>query len=190
MISKDVECFCPKNQQEWRLWLEKNHIKENAIWLIIHKKNTPNENISWSKAVDEALCFGWIDSTKKPIDKERYQQYFCKRKAKSNWSKVNKEKIEVLTKEGLMKSAGIESIKVAKQNGSWTILDSVEALIVPPDLEAAFSLNIKAKDFYLSLSKSLQKILLYKMVSAKRPETRLKRIDEIVIQMENHQKPR
>ena len=189
MINNDIEEFCPKNQQEWRLWLEKNHINKNAVWLIIYKKNTAKENISWSKAVDEALCFGWIDSTKKTIDTEKYIQYFCKRKVKSNWSKVNKDKIEVLTKNGLMALAGIESVKTAKQNGSWTILDSVEALMVPPSLQVAFSKNKSAEAFYLSLSKSSRKTLLYRIVQAKRPETKQKRIDEIVTQMADHQKP-
>ena len=189
MIKQEIDTFCPANQQEWRMWLEKNHVTKDFIWLIIYKKHTNKPTISWSNAVDEALCFGWIDSTKKPIDTEKYMQYFGKRKAKSNWSKINKDKIEVLTKQGLMTKAGIESVKTAKENGSWTILDTVEALIIPQDLEIAFSKHKKAKDFFLSLSKSLQKILLYKIVSAKKPETRQKRVDEIALQMENHQKP-
>lgn len=189
MSNTKVLEFCPASPQEWRLWLEKNHIEKNAVWLIIHKKSSKTPNLTWSQAVDEALCFGWIDSTKKTIDSEKYIQYFCKRKAKSNWSKVNKDKIDVLTQQGLMKPAGIESIKIAKQNGSWTILDAVEALIIPPELEAAFSLHKNTKDYFLSLSKSARKLLLYRIHSAKRPETKQKRIDEIVAQMENQQKP-
>lgn len=189
MTKKEINSFCPSNQQEWRMWLEKNHTTEDFVWLIIYKKHTNTPTISWSNAVDEALCFGWIDSTKKPIDAEKYMQYFGKRKPKSNWSKINKEKIEVLTKQGLMTEAGIKSVKTAKENGSWTILDTVEALIIPQDLEAAFSKHLNAKDFFLSLSKSQRKLLLYKIVSAKRSETRQKRINEIALQMENHQKP-
>lgn len=186
---ENINTFCPASPQEWRYWLEKNHIQENAIWLIIHKKNTESQNLTWSQAVDEALCFGWIDSTKKTIDHQKYKQYFCKRKAQSNWSKVNKSKIETLTQKGLMAPAGIKSVNTAKQNGSWTILDSVEALIIPKDLENAFSKHQNAKNFFLSLSNSSRKILLYKLVSAKRPATRQKRIDDIVVQMTNHQKP-
>ncbi|GGF67013.1 YdeI/OmpD-associated family protein [Wenyingzhuangia marina] len=189
MTKKEINSFCPSNQQEWRMWLEKNHVTEDFVWLIIYKKHTKKPTVSWSEAVDQALCFGWIDSTKRPIDSEKYMQYFGKRKAKSNWSKINKDKIKLLTQQGLMTTAGIESVKTAKENGSWTILDTVEALIIPQDLEIAFSKHQNAKDFFLSLSKSLQKILLYKIVSAKRPETRQKRIDEIALQMENHQKP-
>lgn len=190
MTKKIINSFCPSSKQEWRLWLEKNHVTEDAVWLIIYKKHTHTPTLTWSEAVDEALCFGWIDSVKKPIDAEKYMQYFGKRKAKSNWSKINKDKIEVLTQQGLMTPAGIESVKTAKQNGSWTILDSVEALIIPEDLKIALSKHKNATEFFLSLSKSLRKILLYKIVSAKRPKTRQKRIDEIAIQMEHHQKPR
>ncbi|MDO3695543.1 YdeI/OmpD-associated family protein [Wenyingzhuangia sp. chi5] len=184
-----INSFYPSNQLEWRLWLENNHISKDSVWVLFYKKHTNKPTISWSDAVDQALCFGWIDSTKKPIDSEKYIQYFCKRKPKSNWSKVNKDKIETLTKQGLMKEAGMESVKTAKQNGSWTILDTVEALIIPQDLEIALSKHKNAKDFFMSLSKSLRKILLYKIISAKKPETRQKRIDEIALQMENHQKP-
>ena len=92
----NTEEFCPSNQQDWRNWLELNHKNKDAVWLIFYKKNSPNFNLSWSESVDEALCFGWIDSTKKAIDKEKYKQYFSKRKAKSNWSKINKEKVACL----------------------------------------------------------------------------------------------
>ncbi|MGY5354329.1 YdeI/OmpD-associated family protein [Wenyingzhuangia sp. IMCC45467] len=189
MDKKEIKNICPSSKQEWRLWLEKNHETEDAIWLVMYKKSANTPTVTWSEAVDEALCFGWIDSTKKTINAEKYIQYFCKRKPKSNWSKVNKDKIEMLTKKGLMFPAGIESVKTAKQNGSWTILDDVEALIIPKDLELAFQQHQKAKDFFLSLSKSHRKLLLYKIVSAKRSETRQKRINDIAIQMENHQKP-
>ena len=95
------------------------------------RKNLRTITLSWSESVDEALCFGWIDSTKKTIDNEKYKQYFSKRKAKSNWSKINKDKVKTLIDQGLMEEEGYKSIEIAKENGSWTILDGVEALIVP-----------------------------------------------------------
>lgn len=180
MSSSELATYCPKNQQEWRLWLEKNHHSENSIWLIIYKKHTEHENLTWSQAVDQALCFGWIDSTKRPIDDEKYMQYFGKRKAKSNWSKINKEKIEVLTKAGLMTKAGIKSIEIAKQNGSWNILDEVEALIIPKELQIAFNQNPASEKYYSGLSNSLKKQLLYLVISAKRAETKAKRVNEII----------
>src|SRR5690606_10495074 len=125
---KEAEEICPKNKNEWRKWLELNHIKKDAVWLIFYKKTSPKYNLSWSESVDESLCFGWIDSTKKTIDTERYKQYFTKRKAKSNWSKINKEKVKNLIDKGLITEAGLKSIEIAKENGSWTILDAVENL--------------------------------------------------------------
>lgn len=88
---KDIEDYCPKDQKDWRKWLEVNHNNKDAIWLIFYKKKSPKYNLSWSESVDEALCFGWIDSTKRTIDSETYKQYFTKRKEKSNWSKINKD---------------------------------------------------------------------------------------------------
>ncbi len=175
----DFEEYCPKGSKEWRRWLEANHEKEKAVWVIFHKKNSPKQNLTWSEAVDEALCFGWIDSTKRTLDSTRYKQYFTKRKAKSNWSKVNKDKVRSLIDQGLMREAGYKSIEIAKENGSWTILDGVEALIVPEDLKEELAKSQKAEDFYKAQSNSSKKMLLYWVVSAKREETRQKRIIEI-----------
>jgi len=94
--------YCPKDKADWRNWLKENHLIKDSIWLIFNKKKSPNPNLTWSEAVDEALCFGWIDSTKKSIDDKKYMQYFCKRKPKSNWSKVNKDKVKTLMEQGLM----------------------------------------------------------------------------------------
>lgn len=176
----EEETFCPTNQQEWRQWLEENHQSKKSIWLKLHKKSSKIPTISWSEAVDEALCFGWIDSTKKTLDEKSYIQYFTKRKPKSNWSKVNKDKVTTLTKNGLMQAAGFESVRIAKENGSWTILDSIENLIIPEDLEQEFQKHPSAKDYFLGLSKSKKKMILYWVKEAKRPETKEKRIKEVV----------
>ncbi|MDO6739162.1 YdeI family protein [Wenyingzhuangia sp. 2_MG-2023] len=187
---KDAEDYCPSNQQDWREWLELNHTNKESVWVIFYKKSSANVNLSWSESVDEALCFGWIDSTKKTIDNEKYRQYFSKRKAKSNWSKVNKEKVKTLIEQGLMREEGYKSIEIAKENGSWTILDEVEALVIPTDLHEEF-LNYKGSmEFFNSLSNSAKKILLYWIVSAKRKETRQKRILEIVENASNNLKPK
>lgn len=135
--------------------------------------------ISWSEAVDEALCFGWIDSVRKTLDEEKFVQFFCKRKPKSGWSKINKEKIQRLIENGQMAQAGYQSIETAKQNGSWTILDDVEELKMPDDLAAAFKSRSGSKEYFLSLSKSVRKSILQWLLFAKRPETRQKRIAEI-----------
>ncbi len=176
---KHVEEFCPMDKNDWRKWLKLNHTKKEAVWLILYKKKSPDHNLSWSESVDEALCFGWIDSTKKTIDSEKYKQYFSKRNPISNWSKINKNKVENLIDQELMEKEGYKSIEIAKENGSWTILDEVEALIVPEDLKEELAHHESSMEYFDSLSKSDKKILLHWVVSAKRKETRQKRISEI-----------
>lgn len=187
---KEIETYCPKSRADWRKWLEKNHQSKQSIWLVYFKLSTKVASISWSEAVDEALCFGWIDSTKKTIDSEKYKQYFSKRKAKSNWSKINKDKVKTLIDQGLMEEAGHKSIAIAKENGSWTLLDEVEALIIPEDLKEEFANHKGSMEYFDNLSKSVKKVLLYWVVSAKRKETRQKRILEIAENASNNLKPK
>jgi len=179
-MNQEMDTFCPANRQEWRMWLEENHTSRQSVWLVYFKSKSRKPTVKYSDAVDEALCFGWIDSKAKPIDDERFMQFFSKRKAKSVWSKINKEKVERLTAEGLMTDAGFESIAIAKHNGSWSILDTAESLEVPDDLEAEFQKNPQSKDYFLSLSRSDKRNILQWLVLAKRIETRQKRITEIV----------
>lgn len=190
MSKRDAKSFCPATKQDWRNWLEQNHHTEDGVWLIVYKKSSKTPNLDWSESVDEALCFGWIDSVKQSVDKDRYKQYFCKRKPNSTWSKINKDKIEVLQAEGLMTEAGLKTIEIAKQNGSWTMLDSVEALIVPQDLENELLKYPNAMENYQGFSKSTQKSLLYWVISAKRSETRIKRITDIAENASNNEKPK
>ena len=190
MDKKEIETYCPKSRAEWRKWLEKNHESKQSVWLIYYRVSTKIASLSWSEAVDEALCFGWIDSTKKTIDKERYMQYFSKRKASSTWSKVNKEKVDQLLQNKLMRKAGLDSIARAKENGNWSLMDDVENLIVPEDLKKALDENARAMEFFQSQSKSIKKILLYWVVVAKRAETRKKRIAEVVQSAAEGKKPR
>jgi len=187
---KDVEDYCPHDKKDWRKWLKLNHKKIDAVWLIFYKKKSLNHNLDWSESVDEALCFGWIDSTKRTIDSERYKQYFSKRKAKSNWSKINKDKVKTLIDQGLMEEEGFKSIEIAKENGSWIILDGVESLIIPEDLKEEFANYKGALEYFDSLSKSVKKGLLYWVISAKRKNTRQKRVLEIVENASENLKPK
>ncbi|WP_270087095.1 YdeI/OmpD-associated family protein [Sphingobacterium sp. SYP-B4668] len=186
----EIEIFYPASPTEWRDWLAQNHLSKQSVWLVFYSKASGKKSITWSEAVDEALCFGWIDSKKVKIDHEISHQFFSKRKAKSTWSKINKEKVQTLTEKGLMTAAGYESIAIAKQNNSWTILDEVEALIIPNDLAEAFKKQEGAKDYFESLSKSARKILLSWIVLAKLPETRQKRIEEIASCAGKKRKPK
>lgn len=180
MTKPNENTFCPKDVQGWRDWLAENHQTLDSVWLIYYKSTSTHYNLSWSEAVDEALCFGWIDSLKKTVDKERFMQLFSKRKPSSTWSKINKEKVRLLIAENRMTDAGNRTIEIAKDNGNWTLLDQAEQLIVPDDLEAAFKKNKDAKVFYLSLSKSNRKSILIWILLAKRAETRQNRIGEVI----------
>ncbi len=189
-MEKEIETFYPRSRQEWREWLQNNHDKKQSVWLIYYKKKANIPTVIYSEAVDEALCFGWIDSKAKPLDEHTFMQFFSRRKHNSVWSKVNKEKIERLTKEDLMTKAGYEIIETAKQNGSWTILDEAEALIIPTDLENEFEKRPNAKAYFLGLSRSDKRNILQWLVLAKRQETREKRITEIVELAVKKQKPK
>lgn len=181
MPNHEIEKFCPKSQKEWRKWLAKNHEQKQAVWLVYYKASSNVPSLTWSEAVDEAICFGWIDSTKKTIDEQRYMQYFSKRKPTSTWSKINKDKVDQLLKQNKIKAAGLKSIEVAKQNGNWSLMDDVENLVIPPDLNSALMQHKGALDFFQRQSKSIKKGMLHHVVVAKRQETRQKRIDEIVL---------
>ena len=190
MAFSDSVQISPENQQEWREWLEKNHETTDSIWVVMHKKSSSSFSMTWSDAVDEALCFGWIDSTRRTLDKHRFVQYYSKRKSSSTWSKVNKDKVEILLKSGLMQEAGQKSIDLAKKNGNWTLMDSVEAGIVPEDLRLALSEEVGAEVYFESLSKSVRKMFLHWIMAAKRPETRAKRINEIAENAGREMKPK
>ena len=138
MGQQELKSFYAKDRKTWRKWLEKNHAKSPGIWLIYYKKNSGKTRVAYDDAVEEALCFGWIDSTMRPLDEHSFIQRFSPRKPKSNWSALNKKRIEKLIKEGLMSTAGLEKINLAKNNGSWVSIDHVENLEIPPDLQKHF----------------------------------------------------
>lgn len=189
-MKENIPSFMPSSRSDWRKWLQEHHLQEKAVWLIYHKKNSGKPTVAYSDAVDEALCFGWIDSTSRSVDDLTYKQYFTVRKTKSVWSRVNKEKVERLIKENLMTEAGFKSIKIAKENGSWTILDEAEALIRPADLQIAFDANPQAFEFYETLSRTNKRNILQWLVLAKREETRQKRIQEIIEKALKGEKPK
>lgn len=189
MSTSNLETVYAKNRQAWRDWLEQNYSTAPGIWLIYYKVKTGIPSIQYSEAVKEALCFGWIDSKVKSLDEERYQQIFTPRKPKSVWSKLNKQYIEELLDQGLITEAGLKKIEAAKQDGSWTALDAVEALIIPADLEQALSANATANQYFARFSHSTKKNILYWIESAKRSETRLRRIEQTIHAAAQNQSP-
>ncbi len=170
--------FYAKSSGDWRNWLNDNGESVRSIWLVIYHKGCDIPSISYSEAVDDALCFGWIDSTPNKRDRESYYQLFAKRNPKSNWSRVNKEKVAHLIKTGRMADPGLKMIAVAKENGTWTALDDVENLIIPDDLAEALKSNEPAEEYFEAFPKSIKRGILEWIFDAKRPETREKRIDE------------
>ena len=190
MKEKGIKVFHPADKNEWKTWLEKHHKTEDAVWLIMYKKDTENHNLTWEEAVNVALCFGWIDSIRRPVDNVKFKQYYSRRKSNSTWSKINKQKIELLIETGQMTEAGLKSVEIAKQNGSWTILDSVEDLEIPDELEREFSKRPGSKEYFLSLSKSVRKAMLSWIVLARRAETKQKRSIEIAEKAGQKQKPK
>ncbi len=179
-----------KNDQEWRSWLQENHNTTEGVYLIFYKVATKKPSMRWEEAVKVALCYGWIDSTVKRLDEERRRQYFCPRKPKSVWSKVNKNYIIDLIKNDLMHESGLASIKIAKKNGSWIALDDVENGIIPADLQKAFGKHPKAFKNYQNFAQGYRKNYLYWLNQAKRQETRDNRITEIIKLCEANQKNR
>jgi uncharacterized protein YdeI (YjbR/CyaY-like superfamily) len=169
-----------KNRKEWRKWLHKYHNKYNGIWLVYYKKQTGKQRVNYDEAVEEALCYGWIDSTMRPLDEERYMQLFTPRKPKSEWSKLNKQRVEKLIEQGLMMPAGMEKIELSKQNGNWEKIDHVEALLIPVDLSKLLNRNAKAVAYFNNLKTTNKKYILHWLSSAKKEETRAKRIEEIM----------
>ena len=176
----------PKSRAEWRKWLEENQARPDGVWLISYKKATGKPRFDYADAVEEALCFGWIDSKPGKLDEERSMLWFTPRKPKTGWSKLNKERVEKLLKAGLMTPAGLTKVEAAKKDGSWNALDSAESLLIPPDLAKAFSKNKAARGYFDEFPRSVKKAILEWIASAKKPETRAKRIEETVTKAEKN----
>lgn len=175
-----LETVYATDRQAWRQWLIENHQTSLGVWLVYYKIKSGLTSIQYNEAVKEALCYGWIDSKVKSLDENRYKQIFTPRKARSVWSKLNKQYIEELIQEGLMSEMGFQKIAMAKEDGSWTTLDEIEALIIPPDLKQALESSETANKNFQRFSNSAKKNLLFWVASAKRKETRLKRIEQII----------
>lgn len=179
-MAKQSNILHPTSATDWRNWLSQNYQQTETVWVAVSKKNATQPTLSQSEAVDEALCYGWIDGTARSLNEHYFLQSFGRRKPKSVWSKINKEKIRQFEQVGRMTAPGRESVAAAKANGYWTILDDVEALIVPPDLAKALRRQPAASSFFTKLARSHKKRLLQCIVLAQRSETRSKRIEQIV----------
>lgn len=162
----------------WRAWLAAHHTEPGGVWLVTFKKASGKPRPSYNDVVEEALCFGWVDSLGRKLDGERTMLYFAPRKAGSGWSRPNKERIERLVASGQMTAAGLEKVEAAKRDGSWTVLDAVERLELPPDLVTALDERPGAAANFAAFPRSAKRGILEWIANAKRPETRARRVSE------------
>jgi uncharacterized protein YdeI (YjbR/CyaY-like superfamily) len=184
MARKGVESVLPENsylaksRKAWRAWLAKNHEDSTGVWLVTFKKTSGQPHLEYAATVEEALCFGWIDSIQRKVDEQRSMLYFAPRKAGSGWSALNKQRIEKLQEQGLLMPAGIAKIEAAKKDGSWGKLDDIEKLLIPEDLRLELVKYTNAMKCFDAFPKSVKRGILEWISNAKRPETRQRRVEE------------
>jgi uncharacterized protein YdeI (YjbR/CyaY-like superfamily) len=172
----------------WAQWLEGHHSASAGVWLKIAKKGSRQSTPSYPEALDVALCFGWIDGQKRPLDGSFWLQRFTPRRAGSKWSKINTEKADRLIEGGLMRPAGLGEVEAARADGRWDAAYAGQSTItVPDDLAAALAANEAASAFFATISRVNRYAILYRIADAKRPETRARRIAAYVAMLADHQ---
>ncbi len=174
----DREFVHPHTRTQWRAWLEANHARTQGVWVASYKKATGKPRIEYEAIVEEALCFGWIDSKPNSLDEERSLLWLAPRRAGTGWSRPNKQRVERMIAAGRMAAAGLAKVQAAKADGSWTLLDAVEALNVPDDLARALAAVPEASRNFAAFPRSAKRGILEWILNAKKPETRTKRIAE------------
>jgi uncharacterized protein YdeI (YjbR/CyaY-like superfamily) len=179
-IKNEWPRFKPASRDAWRSWLRRRHETSSGVWVVYAKKHTGLPSLTHDEAVEEALCFGWIDSLRRPLDDRFFQQLFTPRKPKSSWSGLNKKRVATLSERGLMTAAGIAAVELAKRTGTWDALAHVDSLFEPDNLRGALDRNAKARTNWNALSPGERKRYLYWLSHAKREETRAARIKQIV----------
>ena len=177
------------SKKKWADWLAKQHDKSNGVWLKLGKKGTGISSVTYEDALDVALCYGWIDGQKKGFDDQYWLQKFTPRGSKSIWSKINTEKAEKLIASGEMRPAGLKAIEAAKQDGRWeAAYESQKNISVPEDFQSALEKNKKAKAFFVTLNSANRYSFLFRLQTAKKAETRKKRIRQFVEMLEKGEK--
>ena len=175
---RNIPAITARSAEDWRSWLKENHEKVENVWLIIFKKESRIPTVTYKDSVDEALCFGWIDSKGVKRDDNSYYQFYSKRKPKSNWSGVNKAKVDVLLAQGKMEPAGMAMVELAKKIGTWNTLDAATNLEIPDDLLAALQSYEAAAQNFEAFPKSTKRAILEWISAAKQSATRQKRVEE------------
>lgn len=174
-VMDEAERFEPDTQAAWAAWLADHHDSVRGVWLVSRRKDA-DRGFSYEESVVEALRYGWVDSTQKSLDEGRSMMWFAPRRTGSVWTRINKGRVARLEASGLMEAAGAAAVTAAKESGMWTLMDSVEDLVVPDDLDAAFDGHPGAREHWESFSPSSRKQMLAWIVLARRPETRAVRV--------------
>ncbi len=173
--------YCPKDRVRWRAWLRRNHRSASEVWLVLYKGQTGKRTLSYDDAVEEALCFGWIDGIRRSLDQERYAHRLTPRRARSGWSALNKARVERMIDQGLMTRAGLAAVAAGKRSGTWHEEPASRGVLrMPPELESGLARNNKATTFFKGLAPSYKKQFMGWIASAKREETRGRRAREAV----------
>lgn len=179
-LHNDTKTLHAKTRKEWRKWLEKNSQTEKCVWLIIYHKDSHTKSVYYEDAVEEAICFGWIDSIAHKRDAASKYQFFAQRKPKSNWSKANRERADKMIDQGQMTVFGQKLIDLGKKTGTWEALVEVQNTVIPDDLQKRLNKNKVALKSFLAFPPSSKRIILEWILNAKKKETRQKRIEETV----------
>ncbi|MBT9541306.1 YdeI family protein [Thiobacillus sp.] len=178
-----------ERQKDWARWLEENHSSSKGVWLQLAKKGSDIPSVSYDEAIEVALCFGWIDGQKKTHSEQFWLQKFTRRSDKSVWSKLNKDKVFALIETGKMKPAGLQEVERAKSDGRWdAAYDSASKATVPSDFQTALDSNTRAKDFFGTLDSRNRYAILFRIQTAKKAETRAKKIAQFVQMLDRHEK--
>jgi uncharacterized protein YdeI (YjbR/CyaY-like superfamily) len=178
-----------ERQKDWASWLTENHSSSFGVWLQLARKGSDIQTVSYDEAVEVALCFGWIDGQKQTHSEQFWLQKFTRRSAESIWSKINKDKALALIKTGKMKPAGLQEVERAKSDGRWdAAYDSASKATVPSDFQSALDSNTRAKSFFEILDSRNRYAILFRIQTAKKAETRAKKIAQFVQMLERHEK--
>jgi uncharacterized protein YdeI (YjbR/CyaY-like superfamily) len=172
--------FTPRSRKAWRDWLERNHASRPEVWLVFYKQHTGKPTLTYADAVEEAICFGWIDGVKRSIDDERYTHRFSPRKPDSRWSPTNRKRAARMAEAGLMHAAGRKAVSTARQRGLWEARSESIDLTLPRELDERLRRNRKAAAFFDSLARSYRTQFIAWINSARREETRQRRISESI----------
>lgn len=176
-----------ESPQDWMAWLDENHAVSPGVWLRLSKKGSGLQSVTYDEALEAALCYGWIDGQKNRYDDSSWLQKFTPRRPKSIWSKINREKAEALIRAGRMRPAGLAAVELAKQDGRWeAAYDSFGSASVPGDFQAALEANPAAKAFFETINRQNRYAILHRIQTAKKAETRLRRIQQFVQMLAEH----